>query len=452
MTRRLVSAFLVACCVAAGCDGVTTPAEPEPPNILLILTDDQRIETLRFMPNTRRFFVEAGTNFTSAFATTPQCCPSRASILTGLYAHNHKVLTNYDADKLDESTTFTRYLRDAGYTTALAGKYLNRPTGYYNETNAEVDPKNFDRWFTILGGYHDPMVNDNGEVSVVEGAYSTTLFRDRAVEWLGDFEEKDDEPWLLYLAPFAPHAPSEPEEKYADAPVSPLVDNDATRENNLSDKPPFIRADRVGANFSAEVYRSHVRTLFSADDLVGEVTAALERYGEDDNTLAIFMSDNGLLVGENDTYGKGYPYTYATQIPLAIRWPDTFEGGTVDDRIVANIDIAPTILDAAGVDEPEMDGRSLLTDFERERILLEHSGELEFKTLPGWSGLRTGDYLYVEYYGNDDAVVFREFYDLSEDPWLKQNRLGPQGPGDPRAREAARVLARDRSCAGAGCP
>jgi arylsulfatase A-like enzyme len=162
------------------------------------------------------------------------------------------------------------------------------------------------------------------------------------------------------------------------------------------------------------------------------------------------MSDNGLLLGENDTYGKGFPYTYATQIPLMVRGP-FFQTGVTNDSIVANIDIAPTILDAADVDGPGMDGRSLMSGFERERILLEHSGELEFKTIPRWAGLRTNDYLYVEYY-EEDAIVFREFYDLKTDPWLKQNLVGPRGPGDPRAQTARRLLARDVTCSGEVCP
>jgi arylsulfatase A-like enzyme len=185
--------------------------------------------------------------------------------------------------------------------------------------------------------------------------------------------------------------------------------------------------------------------------LIGDVTAALERHGEAEDTLAIFMSDNGLLLGENDTYGKGYPYTLATQIPVAMTWPGHIDAGIVDDRLVANIDIGPTILDAAGVNGPVMDGRSLLTGFERDRILLEHSGELEFKTIPRWASIRTQDYLYVEYF-EGRRRVFREFYDLVDDPWLKQNLLGPRGPGDPRAKKAARLLARDVTCSGSACP
>ena len=447
MGRLVPCVAAAALVVGAACTGGSQAGDGSVPNVLLIVTDDQRIDTMRFMPKTRAFFVGGGTNFVSAFATTPQCCPSRASILTGRYAHNHGVRSNYDAENLDESTGFPRMLQDAGYRTAIAGKYLNRPgEGYFDRPNAGIDPPNFDDWVTFLGGYHEPLVNDNGNVDIVD-TYSTTLVEERAVSWLEEFEDDDDRPWLLYLAPFAPHAPAEPEERYARVSVD-APENEALEERNLSDKPPFVRDDLIGPRDSRRAFRKHVRTLFSVDDLVGSVAAALDRHGETEDTLAIFVSDNGLLVGENDTFGKGYPYTYATQIPLAIRWPGHVGSGRSDRRIAANIDIAPTIVDAAGITPNPtypMDGRSLLAAEARSKFLNE-----AWTSRGAWASIRTPSYQYVEYYDiTGSEVRFTEYYDLVEDPSQLTNRLGDANPrNDPFTDPLHRELLQARQCAG----
>jgi arylsulfatase A-like enzyme len=213
--RRRVGASVVMICAALGLATLTNPssAHGTPPNILIIVTDDQRAEgTLLLMPRTRHFFQAGGTRFTNAVATTPLCCPSRATILTGRYAHNTGVRSQNPAP-LDRTTLFPRLLRAAGYKTALVGKFLNswgllRP------------PPHFDRWATIGGQskYRDPTFNLNGDIQRLAG-YSTDLIGGLAARFLRAFERADTAPWLLYVAPVAPHLPWPPARRHAGASV-----------------------------------------------------------------------------------------------------------------------------------------------------------------------------------------------------------------------------------------
>ena len=445
------------CFVSLGaCTGGVAGPEDEPParpNILIILTDDQRVGTLDVLPKTHEIFVQGGTLFPNAFATTPQCCPSRASILSGQYAHNHGVDDNAAAEDFDHDHTIQRYLSDAGYRTAISGKYINYPGSYYDRVNAGHSPPHFDRWSTFLGGYEDPMVNIDGEVRELS-TYSTTLVRRRGIGYLREFERTDDDPWLLYLAPFAPHPPSVPEERYRATQV-PLPPGDVIAEPDRSDKPGYVQETNVGPAGQHIVRRRQLRTLKSVDDLVAAVFRTLREFGEERETLAFFLSDNGFLWGDHGLPGKGTPYTHSVKIPLLVRWPGEFEEGGRDGRLAANLDVPATILDAldlAPEDALEMDGRSLLSEDVRERILLEHSGALSGRTIPPWASIRTARFQYVEYY-DGDRVVFREYYDLVEDHDQQENLLGDDDPtNDPNVAALSRLLVNDRTCRGAGCP
>ena len=448
--------LLVAALLAAGlaCTGDAMPGSStkEPPNILIIVADDQRADTLSSMPAVSRWFGRQGTRFTKAFATTPQCCPSRASILTGRYAHNHGVLTNSDTSRLDETTTLQRYLSDAGYTTAIVGKYLNRVGSYFDRENAAIDPRYFDTWATFLGGYDDPLFNIDGRLRRMEG-YSTRLVSELALESLESLDTEKPSPWLLYVAPFAPHKPYQPEEQYEAARVDELAADRAFMERIRRDKPRYVRRTELKARQARRVREQQLRTLRSVDDMVDDLFRALEELGESRNTLAFYLSDNGYLWGEHGVMDKGYPYLESVQIPLLVRWPGRVSEGVKDPRLVANIDVLPTILDAAGIEARSgdpIDGASLFAATSRDEIVLEFAGLLK-RQIPPWAGLIGRDFQYVEYYGTDGGeVIDREYYDLARDPLQLQNLVATSSINVPRSMSEKLSLLRD--CVGEACP
>lgn len=425
------------------------------PNILVIVTDDQRASgTLAVMPETRRWFAEGGARFPHAFATTPYCCPSRASILTGQYAHNHglKVAPSARAASPEsdfQRSTLERYLQDGGYRTAIFGKYLNGLA-------IRRDPPYFDEWATIRVphhvSYYGGEVNAGGDTGPV-GDYHTHYVRDRALSFLEDAAD-DSRPWFMYVAFKAPHAPYTAEPKYRQAPVPPGAANPGMEETDLSDKPPFVTRRLVG-NADAETLRARqLRTLMSVDDAVGALFDELARSGDDERTLAIFTSDNGYTWGEHGLVArKLVPYTPSVAVPLLIRWPGHVSPGTVDQRLASTVDVAPTALAAAGV-RPDarlpVDGRSLLDADRRRRLLLEF---WSVGAVPDWASVRARKHQYVEYYDSDGTVVFREYYDLRRDRWQLTNLLQDGVPGNaPDTSSLARQLAADRRCAGDACP
>jgi arylsulfatase A-like enzyme len=424
--------------------------QPERPNVLIIVTDDQRTRSLEVMPSVRRWFGEGGRAFRNAFATTPLCCPSRASFMTGRYAHNHGVLNNMEAEDLDEAETLQSYLQGVGYRTAIAGKYLNR-------WPLTRDPEFFNRFAVFNKGYASADWNVDGHQRTIE-RYSTDFTGEVATRFLRAFDRVDDgAPWLLYVTPFAPHRPATPERAYADAPVSHWPRNRGMRERNRSDKPPWVRDEDVTVSRARETRRRQLRTLMSVDDVVGRLMELLGDLGERQDTLAFFSSDNGMFWGEHDLLGKRLPYREAVHIPMLMRWPGRVSTGTVNRQLVANIDVAPTALEAAGISpgsvSPPIDGRSLLSGASRDRMLLEYWTDPGRQSdIPVWAALWTKDLEYAEYYEGVDPV-FREYYDLDEDPWQLRNLLGDPNPGNdpPTASLAAQLLA-DRRCRGTSGP
>ena len=200
--------------------------------------------------------------------------------------------------------------------------------------------------------------------------------------------------------------------------------------------------------------RSQLRSLMAVDDLVGKVARTLGELRESRNTLAIFLSDNGVLWGEHRLRSKTQPYTPGVRIPLMVRWPGRVPAGRVDRRLVANIDVAPTILDASGTEADSaypVDGRSLLDSWTRERLLIEYRRYGHFKA-PTWRSIRTKTSQYVEYYRNG-SIVFREYYALRGDPWQNRNLLRDgTHANDPNVRKLHRRLRADAVCAGSACP
>jgi arylsulfatase A-like enzyme len=443
--------------------GVVIPAnagvEPEPvedprPNVLIIVTDDQRAEDyLPVMPNVRARFVEGGVRYPHAFVTTPLCCPSRGSIFSGRYAHNHGVLVNNQLRELeafDHGRTMQCGLQAAGYHTAMAGKFFNA----WRLANA---PPCFERWALMNAGYRDPRFNVDGVVGPQTG-YSTDLLGGFAADHLDAFEADDEAPWFLYVAPNAPHSPFLPAPQHALDAVPPWQPDASAQESDRSDKPPVVQ--RVGQDpaRAEPIRQAQLRTLMSVDDLVGNLFDRLDALGETDDTLAFFLSDNGLLWGDHGIVGtKRFPYLGSVQVPFLARWPGHLPSGGVDDRFVANIDIAPTVFDATGTPapgDPGFDGVSLLWPGSRDRLSLEYFLAPDAPGVPAWASTVTDGYQYVQWYADDGTTVtFREYYDLLADPWELENLLGDADPAnDPDVTAIAERLAVDRACAGSTCP
>jgi len=427
-------------------DGDEPRSDVHSPNILVIMTDDQRPSgTLDVMPSTRRLFVEEGTKFENAFATTPMCCPSRATLFSGRYAHNHGVLLNLEENpEFDQSNTTQKYLGDAGYRTGIFGKYLN---GW----NLTRDPPHFDDWAIFSNsapdGYYNGTWNVDGRQQKVSD-YSTTYIRERALDFI---EDPDPRPWLLYLHTAAPHPPFTPEPRYQDAPVPPFKPNPAVNETGLADKHPIVRRLQSRPKAVKRVRRNQLRTLMSVDDLVEEVVGLVDERAETENTLVFFLSDNGFLWGEHGLTRKMLPYEESVGIPLLMRWPETVAPARVDSRLVATNDVPATILDAAGLESKEpLDGRSLLDDWDRERLLLEFWAA---HGRPSWAATRTKSDVYIEYFKSDaESLTFREFYDLTNDPYQTRNLADSAKGRDLDLEARARILATDRRCRGLTCP
>jgi arylsulfatase A-like enzyme len=409
------------------------------PNILVFVTDDQRIDGLSVMPKTASWFRAGGTTFPNGVVTTPLCCPSRASIFTGRFAHNHGVRRNEDpvaVRALDQSLTIERYLHDAGYHTAIGGKFLNT---WPNTTT----PPYFDR--SRLGEAYEP-----------GGAYQTDVLGDFAVQSLNAWEPSDATPWFLYLAPKAPHEPYTAQAKYANAPVPAWNGPPSVFEPDRSDKPAWVRAESHTPAEANSIRIAQSRTLMSVDDLVDRVMGRLDALGET-NTLAVFLSDNGYFWGEHGVVDtKRLPYLESVEVPFHLRWPGHVAPGAVDPRLVGGIDLAPTFLDAAGLAAPQnhpMDGVSLLSGFRRSRIHLEYYRSTDSQKWPSWAASLTPTSEYVEWYDDDlQTISFREYYDLANDPWQLTNLFGDGNPGnDPNLAPLHAAVAADSVCSGAAC-
>lgn len=449
LLRRLALIALTATAFATvppttGTEGSSLASSRKGPNVLIIITDDQRARgTLSVMPSVRAWFGEAGVRFDEAFATTPTCCPSRASIFTGMYAHNHGVLTSQQgqADNLDQSKTVQHLLRGSGYRTALFGKYLN---GW----DIKEPPPDFDRYGVITEQpryyYRNGEWNVNGSIRRVS-TYSTVFISGLARRFVRASEKSDEQPWMMVVALTAPHSPSTPQRRDRWASLPAFKITPAMKEKDRSDKPAFVRDEGPSRAQMRARRAGQLRSLMSVDRMLAGLRRILVSTGELRDTLAIFMSDNGLMWGEHALAGKGVAYEPAVRIPLFVSWPGRVAGGSRDDRLVANVDIAPTIYDATGISPDfSVDGRSLLGTFERDRILLEHWERADRKA-PNWAAHRTEGYKYIETYAADHLVPeWREYYDLGKDGWELNNPLSPAYVGtnpDPTRLRADLVCA-----------
>jgi len=446
---RRAALLLVIALIGPAQAAVAARPEPKPkPNLLVIMTDDQAADgTLDVMPQTRRRIARQGTTFLEAHATTPKCCPSRASFFTGRYMHNHGVSSNSRAQSLDHQQTVQYLLQRRGYRTGIFGKFLN-------SWPVDFSPPFFDDWAISNGGYEEGYWNINGRTRT-EHKYTTDLIANRAVRFIRQAERSvDGRPWLAWVTPHAPHYPSTPAPRHAHArlPAFPLTP--AMQETDVSDKPPFLERARNNDQTLVTVRDDGRRSLKAVDEMVARLTDEIRKFKEYDNTLVIFTSDNGFMFGEHGgVVGKDLPYPASTRIPMLARWPGHFGRDRQNHKFVANIDVAATLLQAAGV-RRETDGRSLLTPGRRRSYFTESRGSYNedgARALPAFRSVTTPTYRYAEYYNNGSYdLLFREYYDLSIDPWELENRASSLDSA--RIAELSATLQKDGTCKGRACP
>ena len=468
----IVLLLVLGVCVPASRLQTVTAQTQVRPNILFILTDDQDIPSVSEMPKVRSLLVEQGTTFDRAFVTTPMCCPSRSSILRGQYAHNHHIWTNRYPEggfrrfvELGyEDSTVATWLHGAGYHTGYMGKYLNE-YGSYDEPTTHV-PVGWDRWIGYEGGPGEQLrngafkVNDQGRIVRIdtETEHDTDYLARKAEAYIRN--RSPDRPWFLAIGTNAPHEPAEASERndgtYAGRvmPKTPSFNEvgfsdkaSMWRDNPLlSDDCPQDSQTQTSLQCTAEadqVWSDRMESLQDVDDMVDRLFTALHEKGFLKNTYVVFTSDNGFAMYQNRIFSKGAPYEPSQRVPFIVRGPGV-PAGLVDDRLVANIDLAPTFARWAGVRKPRfVDGRSLvpiLGDPDapwRTRLLYEHRLGNHV-----YNAVRTSaDQVYIKYPLTDES----EYYDLSRDPY----QLDGKAEKPPQALETQlRELA---NCAGAGC-
>ena len=427
----------------------TAAAEQKKPNMLVVITDDQRADgTLDVMPEVRRRIGGQGTTFLEAHATTPKCCPSRASFFTGRYVHNHGVISNSRAHDLEHRNTVQRFLQRKGYRTGIFGKFLN-------SWAVDINPPFFDEWAISNSGFEQGYWNIDGRRPGMRRRYTTDLIAERAVRFIRNSERRDDDqPWLAWVTPHAPHWPSTPAERHRNAPLPAFASTAAMGETDFSDKPPFLQNARNNEEALVTVRDDGRRSLLAVDEMVGRLLDEIKKAREVEDTIVIFTSDNGFMFGEHGgVVGKDLPYPTSTRIPLVARWPGHFRRGRSNTKFVTNIDVATTLLRAAGV-KRETDGRSLLAPGRRDDLFVESRGSYNedgARALPAFRSVTTEDYRYAEYYRNGSYdLLFREFYDHNVDPWELEN-IAPRLDASQIAVLSA-TLADYGTCRGSSCP
>lgn len=405
------------------------------PNILFILTDDLDVATtnrlMGRMPYLRDQVRAQGTAFNRAYVTIPTCCPSRASMLTGQYAHNHTVYTNYPSEHGgaptfrstggDQSTIAT-WLDEQGYQTILIGKYLNYYDGSYI-------PPGWDQWIGQIGSpNNDYKYNINGTTWNLDPTkyHDTDVFRNWAANYIRAGAGKN-EPFFMYLSVNAPHVPDNGAPRHAKLFRRARIPQPPNfNEANVSDKPPWIR-NRPRLNdreirIITKKYRDRLRSMISVDQMIGRLIGELRASGELNNTYIVFSSDHGFHLGQHRLRnGKGTAYEEDIRVPLYVRGPGVPAGRTLGHKVLG-IDFAPTFAELGGAQAPaaDTDGRSLVpllggtpppSDAWRESFMVELF-DADADWIHPFSTLRTDRYSYIEYNNGE-----RELYDMYADPY-----------------------------------
>ena len=459
MRRKVISGAALSCCLILSLCASFQPAagQARRPNVVFVITDDQRWDSLGVTghpfartPNIDRLARE-GVLFRNFFTTTPLCSPSRAGFLTGQYARRHHVVNN---DRLGQDVishtleTFPRRLREAGYETAFIGKWH---MGFDDSRRP-----GFDHWvsFKGQGAYLDPVVNVDGRQLQLDG-YMTDWLNRRALDFVTRPRSK---PFLLYLSHKALHVPYLPAKRHESLYAGARYVPPASARDDLSGKPVLRRdvepvdwADVEGVapeppesrrgrgRDRDSVVRDQLRTLAAVDEGVGQLLRALRRRGQLDNTVFIFTSDNGYLLGEHGQFdNKRFAYEESIRVPFIIRYPRLAAAGKTVDALTLNLDVAPTLVELAGAEPLEgAQGASLVPLLGggrpkwRESFLAEYFLEKVAPRAPAWQAVRTARWKYIRYTGLEGMD---ELYDLQNDPHEMRNLVGDAAGREDLAR------------------
>lgn len=466
-------ATLAAALVVADAPAQQQRHRPSRPNIVFILTDDLSWNLVQYMPHVQQMQRD-GMTFSNYFVTDSLCCPSRASIFSGRYPHNHGVLTNtpptggFSAFRRGaEAETFATTLKARGYRTALMGKYLNG----YEAQNHYVPPG----WSNFQGsgnGYRgfNYVLSQNGRVAHFgrnRRAYLTDVLRRRGKAFVSRVGRSGN-PFLLEIATFAPHRPATPAPRDRhdfpflqiprDTPGFDVVPRNAPAW--LRGRPALTDAQIAAMNNG---YRRRAQSVQAVDELVGQIRRTLRERGLARNTYVIFSSDNGYHMGERRLLaGKMTAYDSDVRVPLIVVGPHVPAGSTMN-ALAENVDLAPTFMRLAGIKPPSwVDGHGLVDLFHghlpspwRDAVLIEHhhpetpNGDPDRQTYssgnpPSYEALRTATELYVEYVDGE-----REWYDLTTDPNELHNRFNELAADAKTGLHDRLVLL--EACRGAGC-
>lgn len=434
----------------------------EKPNIILIVADDQGINSIKFMPNLNRMLINKGITFKNCFVSSPVCGPSRASILLGQYMHNHRIITNntsrFFEEKLDRNTIAT-VLKKAGYKSVLIGKYLNGYSRYKNYI-----PPGWDKWYAKTTGnyYYNYELNENGKSVYYKdnpGDYITDVMKRKALHFIE--KEATNHPFFMYIGTIAPHSPNVPANRYKDKFKN--LEINLKLEDDISDKPEWVRNFYLNnpgkkapkTQKKVEYHRNRLRTLLSVDDMIAEIVNKLMKQGRLKNTYIFYTSDNGGGMTKHIRAGnKLTPYREGINVPLVVCGPNIPSNKALD-HLVSTVDLLPTFADLAGVKiSGFVDGRSLLTLLRknplplnkwRQSILVELG---PFKSWvykgfpPEWKLICTREYKYIEYITGE-----HEFYDLKLDPGEMNNIYNKLKPERQKAltRELKKMIRKDEN-------
>jgi arylsulfatase A-like enzyme len=450
---RTLRAAVLATCALVSMPALGRPvAPPAPTNIIFVLVDDLRFDAMGFLtpglktPNID-FLAKNGVYFPNAVVTSSLCSPSRATILTGQTARNHGVIDNNNSSE-DGLIFFPKYLQQAGYQTGFFGKWHMG-----NDTDA---PRvGFDKWVSFKGqGTYFPteqlspaqiaagqrqMINVDGKETKRTG-YITDELTDYAMNWLQK-ERDPSKPFFLYLSHKAVHSDPLPPERYAkqysDLKITLPASMADTPENNAG-KPMWVRNQRNswhGADFPYHTDRSMVeqvrdiyRTLSPVDESLGRIMAYLKKAKLEKNTMIVFYSDNGFLIGDHGLIDKRNAYEPSVRVPMIAYAPGMLPKGVTNPAVVRNLDLAPTFLDVAHVAEPkQMEGKSWLSlaegktaqaDWKPGDFVYEYYWEWSFPQTPTTFAIERDRVKYIQYHGVWDT---EELYDLAKDPGEMHN-------------------------------
>lgn len=504
--RWLAIALVVGLLPACSSDDKPPGTDARQPNIVFLLTDDMALPELAEMPHVQELLTAQGVSFERFYISSSLCCPSRATLLRGQYAHNTGVTSNGPIDggfetffyNDLESSTLGTWMQDAGYRTGFIGKYMN---GYPILTEPAHVPPGWDRWVSgSVGGspykQYDYTLNDNGKLTSYGSSpedYGTDVLIDKSLGFIDAAVEAKD-PFFLYLNVLAPHLPATPAPPDLDLfPDAQVARTAAFDEEDVSDKPEWVqRLPRLSDEQVQEndaLHRLRLQSLQAVDRGVATLIDELERTGQMDNTYVVFASDNGFHIGQHRLFpGKTTAYEMDIKVPFIVRGPGV-PAGVVSDALVGNTDVAPTVAELAGASVPDfVDGRSFASLFRdpdgawsRQAFLLERLGftsrfgaadgttppgevpiepadnieeattdgdplgELPLGRSPLYVGVRTRQYLYVEYDTGD-----RELYDVDADPEQVDN-LAASPAAQPVLDALAAQLERLTTCRAAEC-